>query len=85
MVRFYVGNLPHIGRGFSVRVARKFSFVWALEMLFTRIFCRNPDRIKVEHVIVGFGEPQNYFVTTRKPSRTVEPMSEVLDDPVAEF
>lgn len=57
VVVFYIRNDPHVAWIFSKGISRKLSRFWALEVFFSGVFLRHANGVKIEFVIVAFGEP----------------------------
>ena len=85
MVALYVWNGPQITRILAKRVAGILTGFRAFEVLLTRVFLRDTDRIHVEDILVRPRKPQHYFIASRKPARTVEPMFKVPHDAIPHF
>ena len=85
VVVFDIGKLPHITRVFTFRIPGQFANIWPLEMALSGVFRRHLYRIKVPGVIIRLRPPVNGFVTTRQSSCTVQSVTKVPNDPVAEL
>jgi hypothetical protein len=81
-----VGNeLPEVRWIFTKWVARRLAPVRTLIMGLSRIFGGNPYCVQVEDVTVSFGKPEQRFVPTREPPRSVKTVLEVPNHSVPEF
>jgi len=82
MVALDVRNHPDVSRILTQRVTRILAGLWTFEMFLSRIFLRYPHGVKIEHIVVGLGKPDNRFVSPREAAATVQPVLEVPDDTI---
>jgi hypothetical protein len=64
VVRFDIGDHPHVTWILAERIARKLTSLRTLEVFLTRILRRHSDRIKIERVVVVLGEPKDRLMAT---------------------
>ena len=84
MIWFYVRDFPDIRWILAQGIAAKLSFFGALVMPFPRILLRHAHGIKIETVVVTFGEPQHCFMTSAESPVSVHSVSERPNDPIPE-
>ena len=64
MVALHVRKFPHVAGILAQRITGQFADVRPLEVPFVRILRWNPDRVEVECVIIGLGEPVNRLIAS---------------------
>src|SRR5437868_3653282 len=82
VIGLHVWNVPDIAWVFPFGVSAEFAFVLTLVMAFAGILLRNANGVYVEIIAVPFGEPQNRFVPSAKPSCAVKSVPERPCDPI---
>ena len=85
MIALDVRKDPNVTRVFPQRIPGNLSGLRALVVTLTRVFGRDADWIQVPSVVVAFRPPADGLVSSRQPSRAVQPMAKVPDDPVSEL
>jgi hypothetical protein len=76
---------PEVGWVLSPGVARRQTLSRALKCSLSGIPGGDADRIEIEHRLAVLAEPQNCFISTRKPRTRMKTMPKVPDDPVLEM
>ena len=82
------GKSPKIGRVLAERIAAglaSFRISFFHRMAFARIELRHTDRVQIEYIVIGLGEPEQRFITTRQAFIRMKPEVESPDYTIPEL
>lgn len=65
VIILHVRENPYVAGILAERVSGKLPDLGSLEVLLVGIFGWDPDRVQIECVVLGLGEPQDRFVSAR--------------------